>query len=85
MQISKCSIKGALNDLWVYDIIKKTWRWISGSSTINSRGIFGVKGQPNAVNRPGSRLAPCLIFDQEANALHLIFGYGYTTILSMLF
>lgn len=30
--------QGNLNDVWIYDIITKTWTWTHGSSTINQRG-----------------------------------------------
>lgn len=84
MQISKCSKKGHLNDLWAYNITAKNWNWVSGTNKLHSVGIFSAIGESNDANLPGSRYAAALVFDQEAHALHLFFGYGYTTSLSKL-
>ncbi len=46
---------GVLNDLWKYDVSKRQWMWMNGANTLNASGIYGVKGQPDAVNTPGAR------------------------------
>ena len=44
---------GYLNDLWRFD--GTYWTWISGSSTINSPGVYGTLGSPASTNVPGAR------------------------------
>ena len=42
-----------LNDLWMYS--DGQWAWISGSNTVDSPGIYGVKGVAAPGNVPGAR------------------------------
>ena len=44
-----------LNDLWRYDPATSEWTWISGSSTENQAGIYGIKGTADPLNVPGAR------------------------------
>jgi len=64
-----------------------TWTWISGSKTTNNIGIYGEKGVPNSVNRPGSREGAVGWFDSLRQEFWLFGGYGFssTTLNSMLF
>ena len=43
------------NDLWKYNPNTNQWAWISGESTMNVTGSYGVQGVANATNQPGSR------------------------------
>lgn len=42
-------------DLWKYDPINNLWTWVSGSSALNQKGVYGTKGIPAITNYPGSR------------------------------
>jgi hypothetical protein len=48
---------GFLNDLWEYSPTAGQWRWVSGSNTINSAGVYGTLGAAAAANEPGARSA----------------------------
>ncbi|MFX1299150.1 MAG: Kelch repeat-containing protein, partial [Promethearchaeota archaeon] len=64
-----------LNDLWKYD--GTSWTWMSGSTTINIDGEYGLKGIPTINNCPGSRDSSISWIDSNDN-LWLFGGYGYS-------
>jgi hypothetical protein len=66
---------GHLNDLWQYNISSNQWTWMSGSNTINQRGIYGTQGIPSNTSIPGSRRQPASWTDKENN-LWLFGGAG---------
>jgi len=66
---------GYFNDLWKYDISTNEWTWISGSSTANQSGSYGVRGVANATNIPGSRCEYAASWTDNANDLWLFSGY----------
>ena len=66
---------GVLNDLWEYNPTTHVWTWVSGSSSINSGGIYGTQGVPAATNIPGSRLDGASWTDSSGN-LWLFGGAG---------
>ena len=43
------------NDLWKYSPTSHLWTWMSGSTSGNAPGVFGVQGTPASVNVPGAR------------------------------
>jgi hypothetical protein len=45
----------SLNDLWEFNPTTQQWAWMSGSSTGNAAGVYGVQGTPSAANVPGAR------------------------------
>lgn len=45
-------VEGKLNDLWKFDINTSTWVWISGSSSRNASGNYGVQGIAASSNMP---------------------------------
>jgi len=47
--------KGRLNDFWRYHIATNEWTWMSGSQSILSSGVFGLKGVPDINNAPYCR------------------------------
>ena len=49
------AINGMANDLWRYDMNSDMWTWVSGSSTGNAAGVYGVKGVSDPANVPGAR------------------------------
>jgi N-acetylneuraminic acid mutarotase len=44
---------GILNDLWRWD--GANWSWVSGDRTAGHDGIYGARGVPSDITRPGSR------------------------------
>lgn len=62
------------NDLWEWD--GTNWTWISGSSSTNQFGVYGVKGVPSASNMPGSRNLSASWKDNSGN-FWLLGGFGY--------
>jgi hypothetical protein len=59
----------ANNDLWAYNRYTKTWRWISGDSTNNPTGNYGVMGVPSASNMPYGMYGHCMWVDKESECL----------------
>jgi hypothetical protein len=60
-----------LNDLWKFD--GTDWTWVSGSSSVNSPGVFGTKGVASPSNVPPARMGS--ISWMDANNFWL-FGGG---------
>ena len=52
------------------------WTWVSGDNTSNVPGVYGVKGEPNKENKPGSR-SGSVSWKDDADNLWLFGGYGY--------
>jgi len=46
---------GWFNDLWEYDPVLEMWRWVAGSNSAQSPGVYGSPGVPAAENTPPSR------------------------------
>ena len=44
-----------LNDLWKFDPSTTEWTWMSGDTTKNPWGVYGVKGIGQPQNKPGGR------------------------------
>jgi N-acetylneuraminic acid mutarotase len=70
------SSNGNLNDLWKYNPNTDQWTWVSGSDLVNESGVYGTKGQANALNQPGGRFFSTSWMDKSGN-LWLFGGYGY--------
>jgi hypothetical protein len=48
---------GILNDLWVYNITNNQWTWVTGSSTANQTGVYGLQpfvGPPTTTGAAGT-------------------------------
>lgn len=43
------------NDLWMYDIKRDQWAWVSGDNIPNQDGIYGTKHGASPSNKPGAR------------------------------
>jgi N-acetylneuraminic acid mutarotase len=65
-----------LNDFWKYEIATNEWTWVKGENTVNSLGIYGIKGVANAANKPGAREGAISWTDSFGN-LWLFGGFGY--------
>ncbi len=55
------------NDLWKYDSNSNQWTWMSGESTLDSYGIYGVQQVSNPLNTPGARLDSVGWLDESGN------------------
>jgi hypothetical protein len=53
--IRPAGVSGGLNDLWKFTTSTGQWTWISGDSTFNNYGIYGIKGVSAITNKPGAR------------------------------
>ena len=65
-------------DLWKFNTTSNEWTWVSGDSTSNSSGHYGVKGQPSDSTFPQARVGASSWRDNLGN-LWLFGGnnYGY--------
>jgi N-acetylneuraminic acid mutarotase len=68
-------LKGLLNDLWKFNPTTNQWTWVSGSTSINSFGVYGTLGTASTTNIPGSRLWAHSWADANGN-LWLFGGQG---------
>jgi N-acetylneuraminic acid mutarotase len=64
-----------LNDLWRYSPGTGQWTWVSGSSTVDSKGMYGTQGMAVAGNVPGARAGSVSWID-SAGDLWLLGGGG---------
>jgi hypothetical protein len=46
---------GYYNDLWEFSPATGLWTWVSGSSSEDSSGVYGIQGVPAPSNIPGAR------------------------------
>ncbi|HEY1726566.1 MAG TPA: kelch repeat-containing protein [Steroidobacteraceae bacterium] len=70
---------GDLNDLWEYSPSSGQWTWVSGSNTVNARGVYGAQGVAATSNVPGARYIPVIYFDASGN-LWLFGGDGLDSV-----
>jgi N-acetylneuraminic acid mutarotase len=66
----------ALNDLWKFTPSTGAWSWVSGASSIDASGIYGMLGVGAAGNTPGARSAAATRIDAIGN-LWLLGGDGF--------
>jgi N-acetylneuraminic acid mutarotase len=72
-----CNMRGGwMNDLWKYSPVNNQWTWISGDSIGGVRGVYGVLGIPDPLNKPGGRMQSVSWTDNAGN-LFLFGGQGY--------
>jgi N-acetylneuraminic acid mutarotase len=64
-----------LNDLWRYDPTSRRWNWVSGSSSVNQAGTYGIRGTADPNNVPGARQAAVSWIDSSGR-LWLFGGTG---------
>jgi hypothetical protein len=72
--------QGYLNDLWMYDREIDQWTWLSGNSTENVPGAYGIKQIPSASNYPGGRTYHAMVTHSTLNLLYVFGGYGYDSL-----
>jgi N-acetylneuraminic acid mutarotase len=70
------AIEGFMNDLWRFDPATGQWTWVSGSSSQNQNGVFGIRGTVHPANVPGARYDGALCQDPGGN-FWLFGGYGF--------
>jgi N-acetylneuraminic acid mutarotase len=64
------------SDLWKYSPSSGEWTWVSGSSALNTAGVYGTQGVAAAANTPGARSNEVRWTDAGGN-LWLFGGGGY--------
>ncbi len=69
---------GFFNDLWQYNPIADTWKWVGGPNVAESPGVYGTQGVPSADNVPGARSGAASWIDRNGS-LWLFGGYGHAT------
>lgn len=67
------------NDLWKFNPYNQEWTLVRVPAALDTVGIYGVLGTPNAANRPGSRSAGSCWADNSGN-LWLFGGQGYSSL-----
>ena len=55
------------NDLWEFNLTTHEWTWMSGSSTVNAKGVYGTQGVPAASNVPGAGFGSVTWTDSSGN------------------
>ncbi len=64
------------NDLWQYNQSLNEWRWISGNSTISSKGNYGTQGITDLSSYPGARDRSTIQCDSKGE-IWMFGGYGW--------
>ena len=49
------SAGGGLNDVWKYVPSSGLWTWVSGDSTVNKTGVYGVRNTSSPASKPGAK------------------------------
>ena len=70
---------GYLNDLWVYNLGSKQWKWVNGANVISQNGVYGTKGVFSQTNTPGSRNYAISWVDSFGK-FWLFGGFGYDSV-----
>jgi hypothetical protein len=67
---------GNFNDLWQFNPSTKEWTWVSGSNTINGKGVYGTQGVASTNNVPGARGAQGIAAERwiDSNGNLWLFG-----------
>ena len=71
---------GLLNDLWEYNLSSGLWRWMSGSSTVNEHGVYGMQGIYAPGSVPGGRAPAAASWTDASGNLWLFGGNGYDSL-----
>jgi N-acetylneuraminic acid mutarotase len=67
---------GVLNDLWKFSPSTKQWTWVSGSSAISGKAVYGTLGVAAMANVPGARWCAMSWTDPSGN-FWLFGGIGF--------
>lgn len=70
--------RGALNDLWQYNLAAAQWIWMSGAPTTGAAGNYGSEGVAAPGNTPGERFAPIAWMDSDGD-FWLFGGQGWAS------
>lgn len=62
-----------------FNSFSQDWTWINGQNTVNTVGVYGLIGIPNALNQPGAREEAATWVD-NSGALWMFGGRGYTAL-----
>jgi len=69
---------GAVNDLWRYRPVTGEWTWMAGENMTNRKGVYGILGEPDDANVPGSRQSSTSWIDDSGD-LWLFGGIGFAS------
>jgi hypothetical protein len=64
-----------LNDLWEFNPSSGNWTWISGSETLDTRGVYGTLGVADIANAPGAR-SGAVAWTDSGGSFWLFGGWG---------
>ena len=67
---------GRKNDIWKYDLSNGEWIWLSGDTSQDAIGNYGILKQSSASNKPGSRIGSASWSDSYSN-LWVFGGLGF--------
>lgn len=68
------SYLGNLNDIWEYDEQNNTWSWISGGSSVDQPGFYGVLNVATSQNVPGARFGQSAAVNHKRNTIWVFGG-----------
>jgi N-acetylneuraminic acid mutarotase len=71
--------EGWLNDLWRYNITTDQWVWISGDKVVGKQPVYGTRGVPSPLTKPGGLYDAVSWIDQQNN-LWLFGGFGESAV-----
>ena len=64
------------SDLWMFDVSKEEWQWVSGKDKVNQATKFDSKNSSKE-NSPSPRAASASWYDESDNRFYLYGGMGY--------
>ena len=68
------------NDLWEFNPTTREWTWVSGSNSVNAKGVYGTLNVASASNVPGARGSSgggtSVSWIDSSGSLWLFGGYG---------
>jgi hypothetical protein len=67
---------GLYNTLWKFNPTTSQWTWVSGATSTNASGVYGLEGVATASNVPGARTSAACWVDVLGN-LWLFGGFGF--------
>ena len=65
-------------DMWTYDLNKKLWTNVGGSSLANTHGAYPDSiGKGDKTLGPGARVQAAMTYNQLTNEIYIFGGFGY--------
>jgi hypothetical protein len=63
-----------MNDLWMFDISRLEWTWLSGNTSDNVGGTYNAKGVPSILYYPSTRQDHSMSLDPKENTIYIFGG-----------